>query len=126
MSRAKVVSALVVASLAMFWVLPAAAQAVAKKATKKAASEATESAVKDAAGDAAKDATKKAMAPDAIDLNAASPDQLKKIGLDAATAKKVVDGRPYSGLDDPKLMAAVPADVLKKLQGKVTVKPPTK
>jgi DNA uptake protein ComE-like DNA-binding protein len=96
------------------------------RVVKKAAKEAT----KDAAGDAAKDATKgavkKAVAPDAVDLNTASTEQLTKLGLDEATQKKLVDGRPYSGLDDTKLKEALPADVMKKLEGKVVVKPVAK
>ena len=126
MSTTRVVSAVVVASFALLSVVPAGAQAVAKKATQKAAKEATESAAKSAVEDAAKGAVKKSMAPDAIDLNSESPDQLKKLGLDEATATKVVGGRPYSGLDDPKLTAVVPADALKKLEGKIAVKAPTK
>jgi len=47
-----------------------------------------------AAEDAAKKAAKKAMAPDAVDLNSATPEQLAKIGLDEATVKKVVESRP--------------------------------
>src|SRR5262245_22693361 len=96
------------------------------RVAKKAAKEAT----KDAAGDAAKDATKgavkKAAAPDAVDLNTASTEQLAKLGLDEATQKKLIAGRPYSGLDDAKLKEAVSADVMKKLEGKVVVKPAAK
>jgi DNA uptake protein ComE-like DNA-binding protein len=96
------------------------------RVAKRAAKEAT----KDAAGDAAKDATKgavkKAAAPDAVDLNTASTEQLTKLGLDEATQKKLVDGRPYSGLDDAKLKEAVSGDVMKKLEGKVVVKPVAK
>lgn len=103
---------------------PVNAQQVAKRATKRAAKEATESAAKKAAEDAAKNAVKKAVAPDAVDLNTATPEQLTKLGLDEATAGKVVAARPFTGLDDMKLKEAVPADVLTKLEGKVTVKPP--
>jgi DNA uptake protein ComE-like DNA-binding protein len=103
---------------------PSAAQG--GRVAKKAAREAT----KDAAGDAAKDATKgavkKAVAPDAVDLNTASTEQLTKLGLDEATQKKLIAGRPYTGLDDAKLKEAVPADVRKKLEGKVVVKPAAK
>ena len=62
------------------------------------------------------------MAPDAVDLNAASPEVLAKLGLDEPTATKVVAGRPYTGLDDPKLKEAIPAETLAKLEGKVIVK----
>jgi hypothetical protein len=99
------------------------AQQVAKRTAKRAAKEATESAAKQKAEEVAKGAAKKAMAPDAVDLNAASPEVLAKLGLDEATATKVVAGRPYSSLDDPKLKEAIPAETLAKLQGKVTVKP---
>ena len=98
----------------------------AKRSAKRAAKEATESAAKQAAEDAAKKAVKKAAAPDAIDLNAAPPEQLAKLGLDEATTKKIVDARPFSSMDDPKIKEAIPADVLAKLEGKVTVKPPAK
>ena len=37
-----------------------------------------------------------------------------------------MDGRPYTALDDAKLKEAVPKDVLKKLEGKVMVKPVAK
>src|SRR3954453_10308605 len=116
------ISALVVAGLVIF-AAHSDAQQVAKRTAKRAAKEATESAAKSAAEDAAKKAVKKAAAPDAIDLNAASPEQLAKLGLDEATVKAVVDARPFSGLDDPKLKAAIPAETLTKLEGKVTVKP---
>ena len=101
-------------------------QEVAKRATKRAAKEATESAVKDAAGDATKKAAKKAMAPDALDLNSATEEQLKTLGLDEETAKKVVTARPFSNLEDPKIKEAIPADVLTKLEGKINVKPQAK
>jgi DNA uptake protein ComE-like DNA-binding protein len=96
------------------------------RVAKKAAKEATKDAASDATKDAAAGAAKKAMAPDAVDLNTASAEQLKKLGLDEATQKKLVAGRPYSGLDDAKLKEAIPADVLTKLEGKVTVKPQAK
>jgi competence protein ComEA len=99
------------------------AQEVAKRTAKRAAKEATESAAKQKAEEVAKGAVKKAMAPDAVDLNAAPPEVLAKLGLDEATAKKVVAGRPYASLDDPKLKDAVPAETLAKLQGKITIKP---
>jgi DNA uptake protein ComE-like DNA-binding protein len=100
-----------------------AAQEVAKRTAKRAAREATESAAKQKAEEAAKKAAKKALAPDAVDLNTAPPEVLAKLGLDEATAGELVAARPFSGLDDPKLAAAVPAETLKKLEGKVTVKP---
>ena len=119
-------SALILAGVVLFVAAPAASQEVAKRATKRAAKEATESAAKQAAEEAAKKAVKKAAAPDAIDLNTATPEQLAKLGLDEATSTKVVAGRPYTSLDDAKIKEAIPAETLTKLQGKITVKPPSK
>lgn len=123
MRTSRWLSALILAGFAFVATAPASAQAVAKRTAKRAAKEATESAAKDAAGDAAKKAVKNAAAPDAIDLNAATPEQLAKLGLDEATVKKVVDSRPFTSLEDPKIKEAIPADALAKLKGKVTVKP---
>ena len=72
---------------------PAGSQEVAKRSAKRAAKEATESAAKQAAEDAAKKAVKKAAAPDAIDLNTATPEQL--------TFKPVHDGRAGVGDSAP-------------------------
>ena len=99
------------------------AQQVDKRTAKRAAKEATESAAKQKAEEAAKKAVKKGLAPDAVELNAATPEQLAKLGLDEATVAKVVSARPFASLEDQKLKEAVPADTLVKLQGKVTVKP---
>ena len=115
-------SVLVVVAFGVLTAGPAAAQEVAKRTAKRAAKEATESAARQAAEDAAKKAAKKALAPDALDLNAATPEQLVKLGLDEATAKKVVESRPFTGLDYPKIKTMIPAETLKKLEGKVTVK----
>ena len=99
------------------------AQQVAKRTAKRAAKEATESAAKEKAEDVTKKAVKKAMAPDAVDLNAATPEQLAKLGLDEATVGKIVAARPFASIEDPKVKEAIPADALTKLQGKITVKP---
>jgi DNA uptake protein ComE-like DNA-binding protein len=123
MRTSRWLSALILAGFALVLAAPASAQGVAKRTARRAAKQATESAVKDTAGDAAKKAARKAVAPDAIDLNAATPEQLAKLGLDEATVKKVVESRPFTSLEDPKVKEAIPADALAKLQGKVTVKP---
>jgi methionyl-tRNA synthetase len=123
MKSSRWLSALILACFASLAAAPASAQAVAKRTAKRAAKEATESAAKDAAGDAAKKAVKNAAAPDAIDLNAATPEQLAKLGLDQTTVKKVVESRPFTSLEDPKIKEAIPADALAKLKGKLTVKP---
>ena len=110
----------------VLFVVGVPAEAQSGRVAKKAAKEATKDAAGDATKDAAKGAAQKAAAPDAVDLNTASAEQMTKLGLDEATQKKIVAGRPYTGLDDAKLKEAVPADVLKKLESKVTVKPPAK
>ena len=119
MRTIRMLSALTLAGFVLFAAVPGNAQS--GRVAKKAAKEAT----KDAAGDAAKDATKDA-ATGAVDLNTASAEQMTRLGLDEATQQKVVTGRPYSGLDDAKLKEAIPAGVLSKLEGKVTVKPKAK
>ena len=119
------VRVMLVAGLALGVGAGASAQEVAKRSAKRAAKEATESAAKQKAEEAAKKAAKKAMAPDALDLNSATPEELAKIGLDEATAGKVVAARPFASLEDPKLAEAIPADQLAKLKGKVTVNPAT-
>jgi DNA uptake protein ComE-like DNA-binding protein len=118
--------ALIVVNLTVLVPICASSQEVAKRATKRAAKEATESAAQEAAEKAAKKAVKKAMAPDAIDLNTASAEQFKKLGLEDETTKKIVAARPFSSLEDPKIKEAIPADVLTKLEGKINVKPPAK
>ena len=118
--------ALVVIGLALPITASGSSQEVAKRTAKRAAKEATESAARDAAGDATKKAVKKAVAPDAIDLNSASAEQLKKLGLDEETAKKVMSARPFSDLEDPKIKEAIAEDLLTKLDGKIDVKPPAK
>ena len=117
---------LIVVGLALLVPASGSSQQVAKRTAKKAAKEATESAAKQATEDAAKKAVKKAVAPDAIDLNTASAEQLTKLGLDEETTKKVMTARPFSNLEDPKIKEAIPADVLTKLEGKINVKPPAK
>ena len=118
--------ALVVIGLALPITASGSFQEVAKRTAKRAAKEATESAARDAAGDATKKAVKKAVAPDAIDLNSASAEQLKKLGLDEEAAKKVMSARPFSDLEDPKIKEAIPEELLTKLDGKIDVKPPAK
>jgi DNA uptake protein ComE-like DNA-binding protein len=122
--RKRMLSAAVALGVALcFGVSGVSAQQVAKRTAKRAAKEATESAAKEAAEDVTKKAVKKAMAPDALDLNSATPEQMAKLGLDEATVSKIVAARPFASLEDPKVKEAIPAEVLKKLEGKVTVKP---
>jgi DNA uptake protein ComE-like DNA-binding protein len=124
MRTIRLLSAMTLAGFVLFAAAPGEAQN--GRVAKKAAKEATKDAAGDAAKDAAAGAAKKAVAPDAVDLNTASAEQMTKLGLDAATQTKVVAGRPYSSLDDAKLKEAIPANVRSKLEGKVTVKPKAK
>ena len=128
MRRIRMLSVLTLAGFVLFAAVPAQAQSgrVAKKAAKEATKDAAGDAAKGATKNAAAGAAKKAAAPDAVDLNTASAEQMTKLGLDEATQEKVVAGRPYSGLDDAKLKEAIPSGVLSKLEGKVTVKPKPK
>ena len=128
MRTIRLLSVLTLAGFVVFAAVPVNAQngRIAKKAAKEATKDAAGDAAKDASKDVAAGAVKKAAAPDAVDLNTASAEQMTKLGFDEATQQKVVAGRPYSGLDDPKLKEAVPASVLSKLEGKVTVKPKEK
>ena len=93
---------LLVLGLALLVPASGSSQEVAKRATKRAAKEATESAAKQAAEETTKKAVKKAVAPDAIDLNTASAEQLKKLGLDEETTKKVIAARPFGASRIPR------------------------
>ena len=128
MRTIRMLSVLMLAGFVLFPAVPANAQngRIAKKAAKEATKDAAGDAAKDATKDAAAGAVKKAAAPDAVDLNTASAEQMTKLGLDEATQEKVVAGRPYSGLDDARLKEAIPASTLSKLEGRVTVKPKEK
>ena len=44
----------------------------------------------------------------ALDLNAATREQLAKLGLDE-DSENVVESRPFTGLQDPKIKEAIPA-----------------
>jgi competence protein ComEA len=43
---------------------------------------------------------KSANAPRSVDINSAPPNDFVNLGIDAATAKKIVDGRPYRSKRD--------------------------
>jgi len=124
MRAIRMLSVVMLAGLVLLAAVPVSAQSgrIAKKAAKEATKDAAGDAAKDATKNAAAGAAKKAAAPDAVDLNTASAEQMTKLGLDEATQQKVVAGRPYSSLDDAKLKEAIPASALSKLEGKVTVK----
>ncbi len=59
--------------------------------------------------------------PTALDLNKATSAQLQEIpGVGEATAKKIIDGRPYKSVDDLS-KAGVPASTISKIRSRVTV-----
>ena len=56
-----------------------------------------------------------------VDLNSASTKELEDLpGVGAATAKKIVEGRPYASVDDL-ARAGVPASTIDKIRSQVTV-----
>ena len=118
MRTIRMLSVLTLAGFVMFTAVPGNAQSgrVAKKAAKEATKDAAGDAAKEATKDAATGAVKKAAAPDAVDLNTSTAEQMTKLGLDEATQQKVLAGRPYSGLDDAKLKEAIPTSVLSTLE----------
>jgi len=61
-----------------------------------------------------------------VDINTASKDDLVKAGFDAATADKVIAGRPYKSTQDLVTKKIVDAPTLKKLSSKITVPPAKK
>ena len=59
--------------------------------------------------------------PTALDLNKATSAQLQEIpGVGEATAKKIIDGRPYKSVDDLS-KAGVAASTISKIRSRVTV-----
>jgi competence ComEA-like helix-hairpin-helix protein len=66
-------------------------------------------------------AKEKAAAKAALDLNKATSDELQELpGVGEVTAKKIIDGRPYSSVDDL-AKAGVPARVINSIRSKVRV-----
>jgi competence ComEA-like helix-hairpin-helix protein len=72
-----------------------------------------------AAKGAAKEAAKKAL----VNLNTASPEELAKLpGVGPTRAKAIVDGRPYSSVNDLSKIKGLKEATVAKLKAMVTVK----
>lgn len=57
-----------------------------------------------------------------IDLNAASVSQLEELpGIGPVTAKKIIDNRPYSSVEELLVKKAVARSVFDKIRGQITV-----
>jgi len=58
-----------------------------------------------------------------VDINSATKDQLVGVGVDAATADKIIAGRPYKSIADLSSKKIVDATTYGKIKGKITVPP---
>jgi DNA uptake protein ComE-like DNA-binding protein len=75
----------------------------------------------------AKPASKPAPKPaPKVDINAASKDQLVAVGVDAATADKIIAGRPYKNIAELSSKKVVDAATYTKIKGKIMVPPAKK
>jgi DNA uptake protein ComE-like DNA-binding protein len=68
-----------------------------------------------------------AVATDKIDINSATPDQLKAIpGIGDAYAKRIVDGRPYTAKNQLVSRGILPQGVYDKIKDQVIATKPKK
>jgi competence protein ComEA len=72
--------------------------------------------------------TKKATTkPDRLDINTASPEQLKAIrGLNEAQAKKIIDGRPYKRRGELVTKKVLPQETYDKIKDQISARTATK
>ncbi len=57
-----------------------------------------------------------------LDINSASADELKKLGIGEADAKKIVESRPYKTKDDLVQKKVVPKATYDKIKDQIVVK----
>jgi competence protein ComEA len=61
--------------------------------------------------------------PDRLDINTASPDQLKAIrGLNEAQAKKIIEGRPYKRRGDLITKKVLPQETYDKIKDQISAR----
>ena len=112
--KSLIVSSLAVTLAAALSVGVASAQSGASTTSKQSTSTSKQSTSKPAAKPAAKPAPK-------VDINSATKDQLVGVGVDAATADKIIAGRPYKSIADLSSKKIVDATTYGKIKGKITV-----
>ena len=60
---------------------------------------------------------------DRLDINTASPDQLKAIrGLSEAQAKKIIEGRPYKRRNELVSKKILPQEIYDKIKGQISAR----
>ena len=73
---------------------------------------------------AAAPAAAKMMKVPALDINAATKEQLVLIpGIDDATAQKIIDGRPYRSRTELTKRNIIPLELYNKISSRITAKP---
>ena len=64
---------------------------------------------------------------DRLDINTATPDQLKAIrGLNEAQAKKIIDGRPYKRRNELLTKKVLPQETYDKIKDQISARSATK
>jgi DNA uptake protein ComE-like DNA-binding protein len=63
-------------------------------------------------------------APRSVDINSATPNDFVNLGIDAATAKKIVDGRPYRSKRDLVTREILTSDQYEKFKTELVARRP--